>query len=62
MLSAALLAAAIPAGLLLVFAGFTAARAFSVFGPPVITVPCGGGAAGCNTCAVPAGAAAKKAA
>lgn len=62
MLSAALLAAAIPAGLILVFAGFTAARAFAVFGPPVITIPCGGGAGGCDACAAPAGAAAKKAA
>jgi hypothetical protein len=63
MITAALLAAAVPVGLILVFSGFTAARAFAVFGPPVITLPAWGGGAACDAaCAAPASKAATKAA
>ena len=51
MLSAALLIAALPAGLLLVYAGFTAARVMALVGPPTVTLP------GCDNavlCAAPA--------
>ena len=62
MLSAALLAAALPVGLILVFSGFTAARAFAVFGPPVVTLPAWGGGPACDAaCAAPASKAATKA-
>ena len=57
MLSATLLAAALPVGLLLVFSGFTAARAFAIFGPPVVTLPAWGGA---DSCAAPTPAATSK--
>jgi hypothetical protein len=52
MLSAGLAAAALPLGLILVFAGFTAVRAAAVLGPPVVTLPAWGCAAA-GTCAVP---------
>ncbi len=39
-LAAAALAAALPVGLILVFAGFTVARIAALFGPPVV-LPCG---------------------
>ena len=61
MLSAALLAAAVPVGLILVIAGFTTARAFAVFGPPVINLPAWGGAS-CVACTAATVAEAKKAA
>jgi hypothetical protein len=41
-LAAAALAAALPVGLILVFAGFTVARVAALLGPPVVAVPCGG--------------------
>jgi hypothetical protein len=40
-LAAAALAAALPVGLILVFAGFTVARVAALFGPPVVVLPCG---------------------
>ena len=54
MLSASLALAALPVGLLLVFTGFTAVRAASVLGPPVITLPWGGPE--CNSAACASGA------